>query len=208
LIPDPGQYVLAYEPKDKGDALAHPLFPGDLLSKREAIRRGEFQTAMPVPPNWHPGTLLNLRGPMGNGFQLPASINRLALVVQDRTASCLLPLISPVLQAGGDVAFFSSGPLAWLPSSVEIHPLEALPESLNWMDFLVVALRWQSLPTLRETVGLRTNQYLGIDSQALILTPMPCGGLADCGVCAVPAHRDYKLVCRDGPVFDLDELAW
>jgi NAD(P)H-flavin reductase len=40
------------------------------------------------------------------------------------------------------------------------------------------------------------------------MAAMPCSGLADCGVCAVPARRGYKLACKDGPVFDLDELDW
>jgi hypothetical protein len=35
---------------------------------------------------------------------------------------------------------------------------------------------------------------------------MPCGGLAECGVCALPAHRGWKLLCKDGPVLELGEL--
>jgi dihydroorotate dehydrogenase electron transfer subunit len=44
--------------------------------------------------------------------------------------------------------------------------------------------------------------------KALVMTPIPCGGIAECGACAVPAHRGWKLACRDGPVFNLNELAW
>jgi len=36
--------------------------------------------------------------------------------------------------------------------------------------------------------------------------PMPCGGLGDCGLCAVDLKRGWKLACKDGPVFDLNEL--
>jgi NAD(P)H-flavin reductase len=40
----------------------------------------------------------------------------------------------------------------------------------------------------------------------LVVAPMPCGGLAECGVCAVTTRRGWKLACKDGPVFDLGEL--
>jgi NAD(P)H-flavin reductase len=42
----------------------------------------------------------------------------------------------------------------------------------------------------------------------LILAPMPCAGLAECGACAVPARSGWKLACLDGPVFDLRALDW
>jgi hypothetical protein len=43
---------------------------------------------------------------------------------------------------------------------------------------------------------------------------MPCAGLGECGICAIntstgSVHRlqkDYKLTCKDGPVFDLKML--
>ncbi|MGD2156206.1 MAG: hypothetical protein PVG32_04995 [Anaerolineales bacterium] len=206
LIPAPGQYVLAYGSEVGGDVIAHSLFPGYQYKKTKSTPVNAFQTAMPVPPTWLPGTKLNMRGPMGNGFQLPENIHRLALIAFGQTVSCLLPLIPQVLQAGGDIALFSSTPLAQLPSAVEIHPLEALSDSLSWADFIVIALQWQNLSTLREVPGLNADQYLGIGSQILIHAPMPCNGIADCGVCALPAPRGYKLICRDGPVFDLKEL--
>jgi dihydroorotate dehydrogenase electron transfer subunit len=38
------------------------------------------------------------------------------------------------------------------------------------------------------------------------MTEMPCGGLGDCGVCALTSGRAWKLACQDGPVFDIHEL--
>ena len=48
---------------------------------------------------------------------------------------------------------------------------------------------------------------MGGEAQALVRTPMPCGALADCGVCTVRTSRGPKLACKDGPVFDLSLLA-
>jgi hypothetical protein len=59
---------------------------------------------------------------------------------------------------------------------------------------------------LREHVGERWQTRFRFEAQALVITPMPCGGIAECGVCAVTARRGWKLACKDGPVFDLTEL--
>jgi dihydroorotate dehydrogenase electron transfer subunit len=42
-------------------------------------------------------------------------------------------------------------------------------------------------------------------AQALVVPPMPCG-VGACQGCAVEVARGTKLVCIDGPVFDLLEL--
>ena len=53
------------------------------------------------------------------------------------------------------------------------------------------------------------NRLLSVveeQAQVLVRTPLPCGGIAACGVCAVHltgSSRDYRLACKDGPVFQL-----
>jgi hypothetical protein len=32
--------------------------------------------------------------------------------------------------------------------------------------------------------------------------------MADCGVCGVKGRRGWRLACKDGPVFDLNDLEW
>ena len=59
---------------------------------------------------------------------------------------------------------------------------------------------WLALAEAEKELGL------AIPAQALVLGPMPCGGLADCGVCAVTTRSDWKLACKEGPVFDLEEI--
>lgn len=41
------------------------------------------------------------------------------------------------------------------------------------------------------------------EAQILVRVPMPCGALAECGVCAVRLRDGVALACDDGPVFDL-----
>ncbi len=198
-VPAAGQYVLARDPAEADAALATPLF-------LEEISGEGFLAAPPVPAAWSPGTTLLLRGPLGRGFRLPAGASRLALAALGETTGRLMPLARQVLSAGGDVTLFADLLLPALPSAVEIYPLAALPEALPWADFLAVDLPLSEIPHLRLRLSLPQAMPLPCPGQALVLSAMPCGGLASCGACALPLRRGWKLACQDGPVFDLADL--
>jgi hypothetical protein len=201
IIPDPGQYVLAYAVTEVETPLATPLFLAE---------RGEsgFLAAPSATPAWTPGTRLKLRGPLGRGFRFPSGGQRLALICLGETSMRLLPLIPPALGREMAVALFSDHILAAIPTSVEIYPLHDLAEAISWADFIALDLSPDRLRSLRNLFGLKADQPLACQAQALILTDMPCGGLAECGACAVPARRKWKLSCSDGPVFDLADVEW
>jgi hypothetical protein len=200
--------VLAWAPDEPDAPLALPLFavglpPGELDDPGEA---GFFASA-PLPPAWRPGTLLRLHGPLGRGFSLPPVCRSLALAALDGDISCLLPLAGQALQAGSSVALFVRGPLPLLPPLVEVQPLEALPDALGWADFLALDLPLAGLSGLRQALGLPPERRaLPCTAQVLVHTAMPCGGPAECGACAITVRRGWKLVCKDGPVFDIQEL--
>ena len=196
--PAPGQYVTTVG----GDSvLPVPLF----LAKRSD---NGFLAAPPIPSNWTPGTGLQLRGPLGKGFQIPAQAQRLAFVAVGSTCARLLPLAHQALQDDRSVALFTDAPLPPIPLALEAHPLSALPEFTSWADFLAVDLPMKALPRLREIFGLALEGYLPCQGQALVLAPMPCGTLADCGVCALRVRGTWKLACNEGPVFNLNDLEW
>ncbi len=195
-VPAPGQYLLTRHPAEVDAALALPLF-------LDEISGGGFLAAPPVPETWSPGIALLLRGPLGRGFRLPAGVKRLALAALGETAARLMPLARQVLSAGGDVTLFADFPILAIPSALEFYPLAALPEALSWADFLAVDLPLSDLSHLHDRLGLLPGTPLPCPGQALVLSPMPCGGLASCGACALPVRRGWKLACEDGPVFEL-----
>ena len=201
VIPAPGQYVLAHTTDDWG------FNPGRSLFLKEASAGG-FLTAPPVPGWWQPGDELLLRGPLGRGFQLPESVRRLALVAPGSTSGRLYPLAAQAIAKDIDVVLFSPAPLPTLPAALEVQPLSALAEALQWADFIALDIELKTLPGLRAELGLRSFDRLPPPAQVLIYTPMPCSGLADCGACAVPMRRGWKLACKDGPVFDLNTIEW
>ncbi len=197
-IPAPGQYLLA---EDQGAILGVPLFCAESSPSR-------FLTASPIPLSWYPGKSLNLRGPLGHGFTLPAGIQKLALVALGESVARLLPLAAQLLARGVAITLVTDLTLPWLPLAIESSPTNTLNEILPWADFLGIDLPLAGLPTLRETLGFSPGGRPACPAQALIMTAMPCGGMADCGVCAVPARRGWKLACKEGPVFDLNKLEW
>ena len=204
--PDPGRYVLAYAPADADQFLALALFSGQAAGDPATGSQpgeGGFLAAPPVPDSWGPGTALELRGPCGRGFQLPGEIRRLGAAAFTPSAARLMPVITQALQRDVSVTLFSDSPLVGLPYALEVSPLAALTEALPWADFLALDLPLEKLEDLRTLMGAGE---LRCPAQALIYIPMPCGGAAECGACAVPARRGYKLACKDGPVFDLREL--
>jgi len=209
LIPSPGKYTLAHNFDEPDSAIGQPLFavglPG-VLDNTEPPLLGS------LPASWVPGTWLQLRGPHGHGFHIPTSSRRIALAAFGYSSARLLPLIPDALETGADVALFTPTPTLQsisLPPAVEIHPLSALPNALPWANFLAIDLTPDRLPDLRRVLELDPYDHLPCQTQALIYTPMPCSALAECGACAVPIPKSgYKLACKDGPVFDLNQLDW
>ena len=199
-IPAPGRYVMAWAPDDLDAPLGTPLFAQEMAEDG-------FLAVSRLPRSWEPGTQLELRGPLGRGFALPETIRRLALVILGETAGRLLPLARQALAHDAAVSLYTDLSLPPLPSALEISPLNAAPEALDWADFLALDLPLDAVSRVRQVLGLPGEAHsLPCQGQALVLAPMPCGGLAECGACAVPVGRSWKLACQDGPVFDLDAL--
>jgi hypothetical protein len=199
MIPAPGQFTLAFALEQPETPLATPLFLGE-------SRRDGFWAVPPLPAEWGPGTHLELRGPLGCGFHLPAQVSRLALVALGDRVERLLPLLGVMGQGERAVTLFTDAPLPALPAALEAAPLLALPEALAWPDFIAVDVPAERLGELRKALGLGSQAFLPCPGQALVTLPMPCGGLAECGACAVPVRRSWKMACSEGPVFDLKEL--
>ncbi|MCJ7433384.1 MAG: hypothetical protein MUO77_07855 [Anaerolineales bacterium] len=206
LIPAPGQYLLAHA--DGSDApLPVSVFPAESTLQ-------SFLAAPPLPIAWTPGTRLYLRGPLGHGFALPMSARRVALVAWDNTSARLAPLMDLAYKQEAAVTLLSDTQPDDLSLQVEVQPLSALDEVIKWADYIAVDVERESLPQLRERLGLGqqakgwvgSGTFIPIEMQVLISMPMPCGGIAECGVCAVSVKHNWKMACKDGPVFALNDL--
>lgn len=197
LIPSPGQYLLASDASDS--PLPVPIFYTDSAPKG-------FIAAAPVPDSWNPGHEIYLRGTLGRGFTLPLSAQKVGLVAFDDAPSRLRGLIALALRREAAVVLVSDIAVDTLPDDVEVQPMSALIEILEWADYLAFDAARENLPGLREHLGTMKQAWAWKEAQVLIRTPMPCGGVADCGICAVTLKPGWKMACKEGPVFDLDEI--
>jgi hypothetical protein len=201
MLAIPAGRAAAIPLENDSPVLAVPLFPAEIYP-------GGFLAAPPVPQAWGPGTELELRGPSGTAFRLPGEARRLALAGLGESAARLMPLVLDAVRTDQAVTLYTDAPLPLLPSAVEVFPLSSLPEARAWADFLALDVPLDELPGLRRKLDLQPGQPLACPAQALVYAPMPCGGLAECGACAVEGRSGWRLACEDGPVFDLKDLRY
>ena len=198
MIPAPGQYLLAHAP-----ASDSPVADSVFFSRSAP---NGFIAAAPIPKLWMPGTALNLRGPLGHGFAIPITVRKIALIAFDDSPTRLLGLIPLALKQGAEVVLLCDSAVKDIPEVVEVQPLQAMQEILRWANFAAIDAARENLNQLREKMGEGNQVWAQCEAQALIRTQMPCGALAECGVCAVVIHHQWKMACKDGPVFDWKEL--
>ncbi len=218
-----GRFVLA----EIGNTLRTPLFPA---------RLGVEAFDILVPPDHlaarlQPGATINILGPLGQGFEVPASVRRLLLVADSAHLPALLDLARPRNPVSSEkpgpsgdmsVALLLSAPSAaelypvWLlPPALEIHivtadgsagrggsPLDLFPDLARWADCVCIAGKPDTYPALAHIVReVRLGPGPGF-AQALLVPPLVCG-VGACQGCAVETAQGIKLACTEGPVFDL-----
>lgn len=198
LIPSPGQYLLASDGSDS--PLPVPLFYTDSAPQG-------FIAAAPLAAAWTPGIALQLRGPLGRGFSLPPAARRVGLIAFDDSPARLKGLIRVGLMQEAAIVLLSASIPENLPDDVEVQPLSALHDILAWADYIALDISRENVQPLREQLGAQYRQLARLTAQVLVRTPVPCGGIAECGVCAVMLQVEWQLACKDGPVFTGRELA-
>ncbi|MCC6500161.1 MAG: hypothetical protein IT313_07830 [Anaerolineales bacterium] len=196
LIPTPGQYLLVGD--DSFAALPASLYFTDSAP--------DGFIAASAPESWTPGMTVHVRGPLGRGFNLPASARKVALVACDESPTRLRGLIQPALKQGAAIVLLTDSSAENLPDDVEVQPLAALGEIVAWADYAALDVRREGLPELVKRLGELSQAAPLKEAEVFIHTPAPCGGVSGCGVCAVVTKSGWKLACKDGPVFGLREI--
>jgi hypothetical protein len=207
LIPAAGQYILAHKPASDSP-LAVPLFPASTSpSTGSGQRPSGFRCAPPIPADWKPSDILNIRGVLGHGFSIPISAKKIALIACEESFSRLQALIPIALKQNAEIVLLSDNKEIDLPEIIEIQPMQSLTEILTWADYVAIDIARQNLNQLKEKLGKQNQAQNKYEAQILIHTAMPCGSVAECGVCALSLSHAWKMICKDGPVFNLDVVA-
>jgi len=192
LVPAPGQYVMSHAVSEPDAPLPVPLYPA-------ALHTDGFTVAPSIPKSWLPGTKLNLRGPLGHGFSLPPQARTVALIALNGSPARLLPLMQLALQQSASVTLACEHIPNAIPAAVEIVPLSTMNDAAAWAHYTAIDLPRHKLEVLQQLPQSAVGQVL-------IDTPNPCGGMSECGVCAVTTRKGWRMACKDGPVFDLHDF--
>lgn len=169
------------------------------------------------------GMLLDLSGPLGHGWELLPAAGNLLLIAE----GSLIPGLTLLAQIAGEqeraVTLLASSeraadvyPPGLLPAEVEYHIVtgdgsagrqgtlvEIADQYLPWADaaFCCVTPR-AAVELYNRYEKMRGKRF----AQAVLLHPLVCAA-GTCLTCALPVASGTKLLCRDGPVFDLREIA-
>lgn len=223
----PGQFVMVYI-DEHSDPLLGRAF--SIHRVREGEHGPEFAILFDIVgrgTEWlsrrDPGDAVRVVGPLGRGFEPRTRVQRMLLVGGGIGVAPLIWLADQLIEAGREVTLLLGGrteaqifPAAQLPPAVELvaatedgslgtkglvtQPFEQL---LPWCDQVFACgpnPMFEALHNVARDSGLRKPV------QALLESPMACG-MGICYSCAVfPRRGGVRLVCTDGPMFDLRDL--
>lgn len=171
------------------------------------ISSAELLLCGDIPKSWAPGTELHIRGPRGNGFHLPSLAHRVALTTLDQfSLNRIMPLAETALAKDAEVTLFTDRPLSNLAPEIEVLPLDELSQARDWADYLAAVLRPNQVNAFRNRQQLNGVRKIPCTAEVMLEVPMICDETSACGVCAVSSSRGWRLACKDGPVFALDDL--
>ncbi len=173
---------------------------------------------------------LDVLGPFGHPFELDGRTRSLLLIGAGPGLAALLLLARAAaarncaitLLAGADAADLLPPPFL-LPGEVEYQtfmPLQIadfrlqieagnsqsanynLQSAIGWADQLCVALPRTQLVDLATIIRRVKYRWARGFASALLEGPLICG-VGACGVCALNLRKGSRMLCSDGPVFDL-----
>ncbi len=232
----PGQFVMASD--QTGASLPHPLLrralaiydtgreddkPATIRLLVKAIGEGTRRLAA-----LRAGDEINLIGPLGHGFEIKPSPDRIHVLLAGGVGIASVFLLAERLTKMGEQVHLiyggrsrndlvclddfhrlgievvlttedgSAGTTGLITDGLTRH-LGGFP-SQGWLFYAC-----GPNPMLRAVAELAAN--LGIPCQVSVETRMGCG-FGVCLGCSVKTVRSYRLACQQGPVFTSDELIW
>ena len=219
----PGQFVMVR----CGDY----LLPRPLSIHRLADKGGKLAllfNVMGKGTHWlsqrKPGENIDLFGLLGNGFSTQPTSRNLLLVAGGIGVAPLYFVAQEAIKKGCSVKLLYGTPNRHrypedlLPPQIELVSAtedgtigrkgmvtDFLPDFISWADQVFAC---GPIPMYRDMA--RRKRELALDEKPVHISlevRMGCG-LGVCYGCTVKTKNGLKQVCRDGPVFDLEDILW
>jgi dihydroorotate dehydrogenase electron transfer subunit len=170
------------------------------------------------------GEKIDLLGPMGNTFEIKPGSKNILMLAGGIGIAPLNFLANQARKKGLNVRFLagarSSGylcPESLLPQGVDFIPATEdgsagskgfvtalLPEYTGWADQIFIC---GPLPMYKALAASYSNILKEKDVQISLEVRMGCG-LGFCYACTIKTAQGLKQVCKDGPVFHMQDIIW
>ena len=172
------------------------------------------------------GATIDVLGPLGNQFDVPAKAANLLMVAGGVGAAPLMMLADEALAQGKTVTYLMGGmnedallPASALAGAVEYvvatddgsrghhgFVTDLVADYLGWADEVYACGPEPMFRSLRQVVlakriGTRPRVQVSVERT------MACG-LGACLGCVVETRSGMRASCVEGPVFDMDEVVW
>lgn len=226
--PLPGQFFLLRCADLFTCYLRRPIFPRYLEDNQMSLLlRPDPDPGLAWLSARKEGDILDLIGPLGTGFALPDNLSGNLLLVSDhQMIAPLLDQMERAMAAGFSVTLALESkrattlyPVAALPPLVEFQAatldgsmgyhgsiIDLLPDLLRWADMVCTVGSMELYRTLKRQVKeVRLGAYKSFLYGLVAENLMACG-VGACLSCTIETEIGLKLICTDGPVFDLETL--
>ena len=224
----PGQFLMArgwprYDPVLRRPLSIHRVErPRRGTPTRCAVMASEGGRGTGLLARAQPGDVWDVLGPLGHGYAIETKARNLLLIGGGLGLSPLVMLAEEAVGQGRAVTLLQGAtsaaglyPSHLLPPEVETFAVtgdgsagrigrlsDLVPEYLSWADQVFACGSWG----LYESLAGHAALFQGKSFQVLAeVTAMGCG-FGVCLGCTVETARGYRLVCTEGPRFELLDL--
>ncbi len=222
----PGQFIMVRCGKET--LLRRPLSIHQLVDENKKAKLALLFTVVGKGTHWlsqrQASDNIDLLGPLGSGYSIHPASHNLLLVAGGIGIAPLYFLAQESLNQGCSVKLLLGAPTAnqlyperFLPRDIELVIAtedgtagkkgiitDFLPDFVGWADQIFACG-----PTLMyHTMAAQNQQLLKTKPVQISLEVRMGCGRGVCYGCTVKTKSGLKQVCKDGPVFDLEDILW
>lgn len=170
------------------------------------------------------GDKINMLGPLGQGYEIEPSSRHLVMGGGGTGLAPLIALADQAIASGKTVTMISAAktatqlyPKSWAPDKVKFVEVtedgssgekglitDCLPKHIQNADQTFFC---GPVPMYRAISTTWKTHDISVPTQVLLEVRMACG-FGICYGCAVSTNKGRKMVCTEGPKFDLTEINW
>ncbi|MFC2032092.1 dihydroorotate dehydrogenase electron transfer subunit [Chloroflexota bacterium] len=224
-VAQPGQFVMVHCGEGTEYMLRRPLSIHQISDNEKLVL---LFAVMGKGTYWlsqcQAGDTLDLLGPLGNSYSIHPTTHNLLLIAGGIGTAPLCFLSQEALKRGLSVTLLLGAqtsnqlyPGNFLPSGINLVAATEdgtagrkgmvtylIPDFIDWTDQAFAC----GPVTMYQDMYTRRKELLKSKSvQVSLEVRMGCG-LGACYSCTVKTRGGLRQVCKDGPVFDLEEILW